>query len=347
MIRICSTLAEAGYQVKLIGRKLPSSKPLEEQHYESVRLFCFFKKGKLFYLEYNIRLFWYLLFYKFDAVCGVDLDTLLPCFIVSKIKNKPVIYDAHEYFTEVPEVVDRPAVKKIWSILERTLVPKVKYAYTVCESLARIFNQKYNTPFEVIRNVPFRTKQENRKSRPNPDIIIYQGALNEGRGLEESIQAMQWIQNAELWLVGEGDLSSQLRAMVQELNLISKVHFKGYVKPTELKQLTAQASIGLNLLENKGLSYYYSLANKAFDYIQAELPAINMAYPEYIHLNEEYETAILMASLDPEKLAEQINLLLEDDLKYQGLKQNCKLAAEEFIWENEKEILLQFYKKIF
>lgn len=347
MIRICSTLAEAGYDVKLIGRKLPDSKFLEPRNYQTKRLSCFFRKGKLFYVEYNIRLFWYLIFSKFDAICGIDLDTLLPCFLTGKLKGKPIIYDAHEYFTEVPEVVNRPLVKKVWAILEGVLVPRVKHAYTVCQSLANIFNEKYRTAFEVIRNVPYRSSENLTASRSNPDIIIYQGALNDGRGLPEIIHAMQWINHAELWLVGEGDLSQQLRALTDELELKDKVIFKGYVKPNDLKYLTAQASLGLNLLENKGLSYYYSLANKAFDYIQAELPAINMAFPEYLRINEQYKTSLLMESLDPQQLATSINQLLEDRIAYQQLKQNCRSAAREYAWEKEKDVLLRFYQKVF
>ena len=77
----------------------------------------------------------------------------------------------------------------------------------------------------------------------------------------------------QLWLVGEGDLSVKLRELVKSYKLDQKVKFKGYLKPTELPEITAKATIGLNLLENTSLNYYYSLANKAFDYIQAEIPA--------------------------------------------------------------------------
>ena len=112
MIRICSTLANHGYKVKLIGRKLPKSKPLAQQPFQQQRLFCFFKRGKIFYLEYNIRIFCLLLFSKFDAICGIDLDTLGSCYLVAILRRKKLVYDAHEYFTEVPEVVNRPLVKK-------------------------------------------------------------------------------------------------------------------------------------------------------------------------------------------------------------------------------------------
>jgi len=347
MIRICSSLANNNYEVKLIGRKLPNSIPFVEQPFQQKRLFCFFKKGKLFYLEYNIRLFFYLLFSKFDAVCGIDLDTLAPCFTVAKLKRKKLIYDAHEYFTEVPEVVSRPLVKKIWTILERNTVPKINYAYTVCESIATLFTKKYNTPFEVIRNVPFKKKSPEKSEHPKQNIILYQGALNEGRGLKQTIEAMQWIEYAQLWLVGEGDLSQKLRDQVQQLELTDQVIFKGYLQPHQLKDITPLARIGLNLLENKGLSYYYSLANKAFDYIQAKIPAIHMSFPEYEKLNAQFETAILLENLEPKLIAKSITELLKNKDLYKKLEANCEAAAKIYIWEEEEKKLLSFYKKVF
>ena len=87
MIRICSSLAVAGYQVVLVGRKLKSSLPLVEKPYSTKRILCFFEKGKLFYAEYNIRLFFFLLFKKMDCICAIDLDTILPCYYISVVKK--------------------------------------------------------------------------------------------------------------------------------------------------------------------------------------------------------------------------------------------------------------------
>ena len=47
-----------------------------------------FKKGFLFYAEYNIRLFLKLLFIKKEVLLANDLDTLSANYFVSKIQNK-------------------------------------------------------------------------------------------------------------------------------------------------------------------------------------------------------------------------------------------------------------------
>lgn len=346
MIRICGSLARAGYEVTLVGRQRPASRPLSAEPFRQHRLPCCFEKGKLFYLEYNLRLFFFLLAQPFDVVCAVDLDTILPGFLTSRIKSKTCVYDAHEYFTEVPEVARRPAVKRIWEWVARFTIPRLKYAYTVGEGLARLFEQRYGTPFVVIRNVPLSHPLPERQPGSEKAIILYQGTLNEGRGLEQAIEAMQAVEGAELWLAGEGDLSAALRQQVQQQGLEHKVRFLGYVPPAELRALTLQAHIGLNLLENKGLSYYYSLANKAFDYIQAGVPSVNMAFPEYQQLQQQFGVFILLENLSASAVSQAVNRLLQDEVFYQSLRQNCLEAAKILNWEREEQKLLGFYRGV-
>src|SRR5215467_4706198 len=112
MNRICSSLATRGFDVVLVGRGLKHSLPLKQESYQQKRIRCWKNKGKLFYFEYNLRLFFFLLFKKMDGICAIDLDTISPCLAISKLKKIPRIYDAHEFFTGLKEVVTRPAIKK-------------------------------------------------------------------------------------------------------------------------------------------------------------------------------------------------------------------------------------------
>ncbi|WP_421799616.1 glycosyltransferase [Haliscomenobacter sp.] len=345
MQRICSTLCAEGHEVTLVGRFRKTSPLLLAATYRQVRLICWFEKGKLFYLEYNLRLFWWLLLRKsFDVYTGIDLDTIMPCLGVARLKGKKCYYDAHEYFSEVPEVVDRPLTKRIWELVARICVPRVDRAYTVGPALAQIFQKRYGIPFQVVRNMPFQNSSPPQllNSSTSP-IILYQGVLNAGRGLETAIAAMQKIEGAVLWLAGEGDLSQELRQLAKDLQVESKVRFLGYLSPVELRSVTQQASIGLNLLENRGLSYYYSLANKAFDYVQAGVPSIQMNFPEYLALQEEHQVFYLINRLEVEVLMQAIEHLLGDNELYLALQEHCKIAAKEWCWEREKEKLIAIY----
>ena len=341
MQRICETLVEAGYEVTLVGRNL--NRKIDRAFvFRTKKLSCFFTSGKMFYAELNIRLFLYLIFQKFDVLCAVDLDTAMPVWAAAKLKNKPFGIDAHEYFQEVPEVVNRKRIKKFWERIGRFIIPKTDFRYTVSPGLAREFKALYHRSFEVVRNLP---KFETHKAEfPQEPFLLYQGALNKGRGLEALIKAAQHIP-IPVKIAGEGDLSQELRALTVSLNLENKVSFLGYLKPEELRELTPNAFLGYNLLENNGLSYYYSLANKFFDYTMAGVPCLNSPFPEYIYLNKKYDIGIII-DLTESQIIKAVEELYSNPERYIELSENSLVAAKDLNWEAEKLILLGIYNRI-
>jgi len=345
MQRICGSLANAGYEVTLIGRKLAHSKILKKRNFKQIRLNLFFTKGKLFYLEYNFRLLFYLLFNKFDIYSATDLDTLLPHFFAAKIKRKPHVYDAHEYFPELPEIVNRPFTKWVWTKVEQLVVPRTKYAYTINQSYANIFRAKYNTSFQIIRNASVLKALEVPKTKEKP-YILYQGAVNVGRGIEEMIQAMSYINDCYLYICGNGDVYDDCVSLVKQLDLEEKVHFFGFVEPEKLRQFTLNATLGFTFFTKQGISYHLSLANRFFDYFHNGVPQLCVNYPEYKSINEEYEVAVLVNDLKPKNIAEKVNNLLQDKKRYEKLKANCLEARKHINWQEEEKKLIAFYEKI-
>jgi glycosyltransferase involved in cell wall biosynthesis len=343
MQRICSSLVLLGYDVTLIGRRLPHSVNLPHFNFNTLRLQCWFNKGFLFYAEYNVRLLIWLLFNSYSIVCAVDLDTIAPAVLASKIKNKKVVYDAHEWFPECPEIVVRPKVKRFWQWMEGTFVPKVDAMYTVSEFIAEVFRKQYHKETGLICNMPLAKGYSNIDVKE--DYILYQGALNVGRGLEALIQAMTQIQR-KLLIAGNGDIQFELKELVQKLQLEDKVVFLGNLSPEALRPITQKAWLGINLFENLGYNYYYSLANKFFDYVQAGVPQITMDFPEYKRMNEQFEVAILVPDLDIKGLINAIQFIENDTIKYNTLRENCLKAANEWNWENESQKLKDIYGKL-
>lgn len=344
MIRICASLANEGYTVKLVGRKLKSSIPIIHQPFHQKRLMCFFVKGKLFYIEYNIRLFFYLFFKKIDCICAIDLDSILPCYFISKIKNITRVYDAHELFCEMKEIVTRPSIYKIWKQIEKFTVPGFENGYTVNQLIADEFKKMYDVNYKVIRNIAL--KREIDIPEKKEKYILYQGAVNEGRSLETIIPAMKNV-NAPLVICGGGNFLKKAKELVLEYSLQDKIIFKGYLPPEELQNYTHKASVGITLVDNTGLNNYYNFANRFFDYIHAGLPQLCVDIPAYREINEQFEIAILITDISPENIAKQINILLDDKILYQRLQQNCMLAREFYNWQNEEKILISFYKNLF
>lgn len=344
MQRICTTLSANGYRVVLAGRKLHSTQTPEQRIFEQVRLQCWFNKGFIFYAEYNARLFCWLLFQRADIICAVDLDTILPCYVVSGLKHAKRVYDAHELFTEQKEVISRSFVHKFWLVVEKVFVPKFKQGYTVSQSIAEEFYRRYKVHYEVIRNLPVRNFQVV-KSEPSEKFILYQGAVNEARGLENLIAAMQYV-DVKLYIYGTGNLSDRIAELIKEKALEKKVFLKGNLPPAQLKKITTTAYIGVNLVEPKGLNQLYSLANKFFDYIQAGLPQLTMNFTEYRRINQQFETAVLIDTVEKDLIAGKLNLLLNDTVLYKRLQANCLKAAEVYNWQQEEQKLVNFYNML-
>jgi glycosyltransferase involved in cell wall biosynthesis len=341
MLRIATTLATAGYAVWLVGRLLPQSASLPQVPFRHHRIRCFFLKGPLFYLEYNLRLVVWFLCNRFDLYGVVDADTALAGILTTAWRRKPLVYDAHELFPEMPEVVSRPMVRKIWTFLERKAFERAALAYTVSASLVTYFQAKYKSEVHLVRNMP--VQQPVFALPQTPPYFIYQGALNIGRGLENTIKAMPQVP-ARLIICGDGPLRQQLQELTRRLGLQEKVIFKGNVAPAALARLTAAAWAGIMLLENQGLSYHYSLANKFFDYVQAGIPQVCVPFPEYEHLNAQYEVALL-ASTDVEEVRAALLTLLHNQELYHQLQQNCLKARQEWNWESEGQKLTELYAR--
>jgi len=339
--KVSSSLASFGAEVLLVGRALKTSIPLQKRPFEQKRVTCFFNKGVFFYLEINIRFFFLLLGKKADIVCANDADTLLSAIGANYFKSFELIYDSHEYFTEVPELQNKNGKKAIWSFIERWGVRKSKARYTVNESLAKLFFKQYHSKFEVILNVPNSASDKIPQFKEN--ILLYQGALNEGRGLETLIRAMTKIEG-KLILAGKGDLQEELRELVKNLNLSHKINFVGNLLPEELRVRTLQAKIGINILEGQSLNYYYSLANKFFDYMHAGVPSLNMDFPEYQFINDKFKVAVLIPSLDESNIVSALNKLLMDEPYYHKMKENCLLAKKFYNWELEALKLKSIYQ---
>jgi glycosyltransferase involved in cell wall biosynthesis len=334
MQRICNTLATEGYNVLLIGRKLPRSIKLKEEVYRQKRLNCIFNTGKLMYLEYNLRLLFFLLFAATDCYCAIDLDTILPNYIASIVKGKKRVYDAHELFTELKEIVTRPLIYKVWLRIEKFAVPRFKNGYSVNDFIVNEFNKRYGVHYKIVRNLPWLiTKQRNRNNEDR--FIIYQGAVNEGRSFETLIPAMELV-NARLVICGSGNFFDKAKFLIKQHRLQNKVELRGMVTPDELRDLTPSAYLAVMLFEDTGLNQYHSLANRFFDYIMAGVPQVCVAYPQYVSINEKYNIACLINNTKAETIAEALNNLLQNDVYYNKLQQNCLLAREQLNWQTEK-----------
>lgn len=349
----CLLLQQVGFEVELVGRITPTSATLPPRPYATHRFKLAFWRGPLFYATYNIRLFFHLFFSKSDLLFSNDLDTLLPNYIVSKLKGVPLVYDSHELFTEVPELEGRPSVKRVWVSIEKIILPKLKHIFTVNNSIATEYGKRYGVKMIPIRNIPSAQANFDFRSREmlglpsDKTLIILQGAgINMHRGAEEAVEAMRHIDNALLLIIGSGDVIEELRAKSSDPALADRVLILGRKPYAELMQYTSVCDIGLTLDRDTNLNYRFSLPNKVFDYIRAGIAVLATNLHEVSAIVRSHGVGHIIDEVSPKSIVEAIEFMRSNHDQLARWKENSAMAAQTLTWETEAAPLLTTLKQL-
>ncbi len=350
--RTCDVLVGLGYEVLLVGRKLPGSLPLDRP-YRTKRLRLLFNKGPLFYAEYNLRLFLFLLFSKATLFLSNDLDTLLPNFLVARIRRKKLVYDSHEFYTEVPELVDRPKVRAVWLAIERWIFPKLRTVITVNGSIAAAYAERYGNKVHVVRNIsPVRDlgplpSREELGLPQEKHILVLQGAgINVQRGAEEAVLAMQELPDCLLLIIGGGDAWPVLEQMVRVHGLQDRVQLMGKMPYERMMAYTRNADLGLTLDKDTNLNYRFSLPNKLFDYLHAGIPVLATDLPEVAAVVRAHDCGVVVPHAGPAAVAGAVAALFNDPERYARLRRNATFAARELDGAQEAAKLRQILENL-
>lgn len=352
--KMARTLSMMGFRTTITGVKRKDSPVFSPSYATIKRIPLIFHKGFLFYAEYNTKLFFFLLFSRFHLLVANDLDTLLPAHLAARIKRKPLVYDAHEYFTGTPEVMDRQGVYRVWKTIERWLFPQQKTIITVNDSIARLYREEYNKSVYVVRNLPPtltpKTKLD-RKSLGVPDngrVILLQGTgINAERGGEELLEAMlpaYGLQHTILWIIGSGDILPGLKQIARKLQLGDRVRFFPKMPYEQLMAYASLADIGLSLDKDRSINYRYSLPNKLFDYIMAGVPVLASDLPEVKKIVLDYGVGQVLRDVEPASIAENIREMLGDAGRMEQWRANCTAARKTLCWEAEQTIVRDIYR---
>ena len=313
----CLALQKAGYEVLLVGRKQRKSPPMDERPYASHRMKLLFEKGPLFYAEYNIRLFLFLLFHRANLLLSNDLDTILPNYFISRLKGIKMIFDSHEYFTETPELVNRPKVQKVWKRIEGFVValpPKGD-------------KQALGLPIDK-------------------HLLVLQGSgINIQRGAEELVQAMALLDDCFLMIIGGGDVLPILKQMVEDKSITDRVRFFPRMPYQQMMSYTQLAELGFCLDKDTNLNYRFSLPNKLFDFIQAGVPIVASHLPEIEKIIRRYDVGLFIEDHKPATIAATIREALLSEARRGQWQRNLALAAQDLCWENEEKKLLEIYRR--
>jgi glycosyltransferase involved in cell wall biosynthesis len=351
VLKMCHTLNGWGHRVNLTGRMRRNSPPLPDYPFKTTRLNILFDAGPMFYMCLQFRLFIHLLFSKQDLIYANDLDTLLPAWLVSRIKGKKLVYDTHEYFTGVPELNRRPMVRKTWKLVESLIFPRLRRVITVNESIAALYQRDYGILPSVVRNLPSRNLSLPLADRPklglpsDKFILIMQGnGINVDRGAEEAVAMMNHLQHALLLIIGSGDVIPNLKKFVALNGLEEKVRFFSRMPYAEMLKYTVSSDLGLSLDKDSNINYRFSLPNKLFDYIRAGIPVLASDLPEVRKIVDESGCGIITSTHDPARMAELIHALRADSARIEELRRSSTMAANQYSWETEVQVIYSWFE---
>lgn len=285
----------------------------------------------------------------YDVYHSNDLNTLPQGYICSKvIRKRKLVYDSHEVQTSRTGYsgkvyyIEKFLVKRVDKMMMTT---KTRADYT--EDLYKISN------IEVIHNYPFNTGDESINNKydlykildipKNEPILLYQGGIQQGRGLENIVQAIPYFKRGITVFIGDGKIKPKIKEMVSKSDVEDKVRFLDKVPVNELKYYTANAYLGFQVLNNVCFNHYSALSNKLFEYIMSDIPVVACNFPEIKRVVEGEKIGICIDSHDYKEIANAVNRILENKSLHKEFKKNCKKTKKKYNWDNEKLKFVNIY----
>jgi glycosyltransferase involved in cell wall biosynthesis len=361
--KICQTLHDAGYGVLLVGTTKKSSQSLKDRDYQTDRLKTWFNRTALFYVEFNIRLFFRLIREKGDIFLGNDLDVMPATMFAARIKKKPVVYDSHEYFLGMAGMERKPLRRSVWRFVERRVFSRLKFMYTVSDSIRNLYRKNYLKKLYLVRNLPLKHSVVPELSQAETDwidsidrqipqdknLLILQGAgINESRGAEELVYSMTFLEDSDyhLLVVGGGDVFSKLEEMIDQNHLSGKITLIPKVPFAVLGHFTRKAHLGLSIDKPNVLNHKYSLPNKLFEYLHAGVPVLASRLTEQEKIIYQYDVGDFIEDHNPEHIALKIKEIFSNPERLRRWKKNTCRVREELNWENESKIVIDIFKQV-
>ena len=160
--------------------------------------------------------------------------------------------------------------------------------------------------------------------------LIYQGALRPGSGLKEALGAMRRAPRLSLAIYGFGPEEAELRRLIEEAGLGTRVNLAGAVAFEELPALVAAAHVGVHLLKPTCLSFDLTLSNKVFDYIHGETPLLLGPTAAHAHLLARHRVGVIVPTLSEADILAGVAALEAD---WEGFRRGCREARETWHWD--------------
>lgn len=286
-----------------------------------------------------------------DIYHSNDLNTLPQGVICSKLRLKPrkLVYDSHEVQTSRTGY-NGEKIKKIERFLLQFVDEMIVENHTRAKHNESLYGfypytlYNYSELFDI--NTRHKVDLHKQLNLPKDEkILLYQGGIQQGRGLENLVDMMQYVDEGTLVFIGNGKLEKTLKEKASKSPAADRIKFIDKVPFEQLPSYTKNAYLGFQVLQNICFNHYSASSNKLFEYIMAHVPVISCDFPEIKNVVDQ-GVGLSVDSSDVQSIAHAVNSLIKDEVLRNKMSEQCKEIKLKYNWEVEKEKLFKVYKNV-
>ena len=281
------------------------------------------------------------------------------CFLVARLRGKPLIFDAPDLTLSDPTIMRWHRLRSLAIRFLAHMVPGCATVITASPYYVSELRSLYHAPdVTVVRNVPaYKVVPFSDRLRqylgfgPEVRIALYQGYMQPNRGLDRLVRAAKFLEpKTVIVMMGSAvePTRSQLDALIASEQVTDRVKLLPAMPYAELLEWTASADIGLTIFPpDYSLSIRFTLPNKLFEYLMAGRPVLSSQLDAIAEVIKTYDVGQIVPSLAPSDLGTAINTMLADTAALARMRRNAlETAQHEFCWEEESQKLIGLYQSL-
>ena len=301
-------------------------------------------------IEFTFLVVKYAIKNKAQVVTIHGLVQLPIAFLVMILCGAKIIYDAHELETETTSLSGFR--KRLYKIMERVFIKFASHVFVASPSIGVWYEEKYQLGdcVSVLMNIHKRKTSlasgklhKSLKIPQSKKIILYQGALINGRGIEQLIDAYNDLNDDRFVLVFMGYGNFEEKIIQQSMKNASIMHHPA-VPQSVLGDYTKSAFCGICYVKNGSLNDDLCLPNKFFEYLFAGVPAIVSRAPDMQKILEKYDLGVVIDRLDGKTLASSLDRIVK--LKNKSFEKRVSELNRDFNWDIQEHGIVEVYKKL-
>jgi glycosyltransferase involved in cell wall biosynthesis len=292
--------------------------------------------------SFSIRTIKFALKGEWDIFYAHDLDTLHIGVFLKIRKRKILIYDSHEYYSDLMSDNMGKWAAKPTLYWEKMLYRNIDLIITVNDILAEKFRKKHKK-VRVIRNAVdlrlFDATPEHHSTDNNVPVVIYIGGITKSRGIREFVLSKKYLKNPAVYqIIGHGTLKHTIERIIENEEL-DGVNILPWIEFGKVPYYIKRADIGVMPYQPVP-NYFHVTPTKMFEYIAGGLPVVATNLPEIKQVIDNCKCGLFIDSTKPRDIAKKLDYLIEhpEESRQMG-KRGRKYVEEHFNWRDEEDKL--------